>query len=113
MFAKVKTWLITIGSALLIVLSLGAWVLVERRAKQFQERRANRAEALARAERIILENQARSAEKERALRADVDEALAGADELRRRAEKDRANALKKANKPPLSLLDWIDKRFSD
>ena len=113
MIAKLKAWIITIASALLVIVYLGTWAVLERKAKQFQERRARRAEALARAERLILNTQAAKAEKEAALQNEVDAAIAGAEELRRRADKQRQEAKAKANDPQLSLLDWLDQRFTD
>jgi len=113
MIAKLKAWLITIGSALLVIVSLGTWAVLERKAKQFQERRARRAEALARAERLILKTQAAQEAKEAALDDEVDAAIAGAEELRRRADKQRQAAKTKSNGPRLSLVDWLDQKFTD
>lgn len=113
MIAKLKAWLITIGSALLVIVSLGTWAVLERKAKQFQERRARRAEALARAERLILKTQAAQEAKEAALEEEVGAAIAGAEELRNRADKQRQEAKAKAHDPQLSLLDWLDQKLSD
>tara|TARA_R100000152_G_C6706047_1_gene134612 strand:- start:283 stop:627 length:345 start_codon:yes stop_codon:yes gene_type:complete len=113
MLAKLKTWLITIGTAVLVIVTLGTWALWERKAKQFQQRRADRAEKLAKARADLLD----ASENAQRRRYEIDKSEEAAlDEISKRIQRvkeRREKALRAARKPHKTPWEWFNNRFGE
>tara|TARA_Y100001963_G_scaffold143151_1_gene213644 strand:- start:180 stop:521 length:342 start_codon:yes stop_codon:yes gene_type:complete len=111
MMAKIKGWLIAAGSILLVILSLGTWAIWERKAKQFQERRADRAEKLAKAREDLLDVADESKKRRRKINEGEKAVLEEINERIKKAKERRRKALEKAQKSHETPWEWLNKRF--
>jgi F0F1-type ATP synthase membrane subunit b/b' len=111
MIAKLKGWLIAAGSVLLVVLSLGTWAVWERKAKQFEQRRADRAEKLAKARHDLLDVADESKKRRRKINEGEKAVLEEINERIKKAKERRRKALKKAQNPHTTPWEWLNKRF--
>ncbi len=112
MIAKLKGWLIAAGSVLLIIVSLGTWAVLERKAKQFQQRRADRAEKTAKATEQIFHSSKEAEKRYHKAQKEGEKILRQFAEKRQKAKKKRQKALERARNPHKTPWEWLNERFS-
>ena len=113
MWPNLKMWLAAAGSILLTILTLGGWALMERKTRQYHQRRAERAERTADIHRTLARVAEASEKEKKEVEEATEKALSDIQMARDKAYEKRQELRRTIEDNPIPAVEWFNRYFGD